>query len=86
MTGGLDGLDDLDADARLALTMLQGGGVVGVQAFRDAGVTMPAQAIYALQLGGVALQRQGDGWRLARPEDRKPPPQPPPRVRRIGDT
>ncbi len=78
-----DDIEDLDADARLALKMLDGGRVVSVEDLRDAGVAMPAQAIYALQLGGVALLRQGGGWRLARPDDRKPPPEPAPRVRRI---
>lgn len=83
LIAGPEDPQELDADARLALRMLQDGGVVGVESLRKAGVAMPAQAVYALQLGGIDLQRHGSGWRLARPEDRKPPPEPPPRVRRV---
>jgi hypothetical protein len=74
----------LTNEARIALDVLQAEGVVSVDALRVAGVTMPAQALYALQLAGWPVVRRGSTWRLTDPDAPVPPkPAPIPRVRRV---
>jgi hypothetical protein len=74
----------LTNEARIALEILQDDGVASVAALRAAGVTMPAQALYALQLAGWPVVRSGSQWRLTDPDAPVPPrPAPVPRVRRV---
>lgn len=74
----------LTTEARIALEILQDDGVASVDALRTAGVTMPAQALYALQLAGWPVVRKGSQWRLTDPDAPVPPrPAPVPRVRRV---
>jgi hypothetical protein len=74
----------LTNEARIALEVLQDDGVASVEALRTAGVTMPAQALYALQLAGWPVVRKGSKWRLTDPDAPVPPkPAPVPRVRRV---
>ncbi len=74
----------LTNEARIALEVLQDDGVASVDALRGAGVTMPAQALYALQLAGWPVVRHGSQWRLVDPDAPVPPkPTPIPRVRRV---
>ena len=76
--------DELNADTRTALELLHQQGSVTVAALRAAGVSMPAQALYALQLAGHPVRRSGATWRLVDPSEPKPvQPAPPPRVRRV---
>lgn len=84
----LDGVDDraseLTNEARIALDLLQEEGAASVDGLRAAGVTMPAQALYALQLAGWPVVRRGSTWRLTDPNAPVPPkPAPIPRVRRV---
>jgi hypothetical protein len=75
---------ELTLEARIALEVLQVDGVASVEALRTAGVTMPAQALYALQLAGWPVVRRGSTWRLTDPNAPVPPkPAPVPRVRRV---
>ncbi|MCW3040254.1 MAG: hypothetical protein JWM31_2159 [Solirubrobacterales bacterium] len=75
---------ELTNEARIALDLLQQSGSASVDALRVAGVTMPAQALYALQLAGWPVVRRGSTWRLVDPEEPVPPkPAPIPRVRRV---
>lgn len=77
--------DDLNDDARRALELLRAYATVTVAEARSAGVQMPAQAFYALQLAGHPVRRQGDAWRLASPDEPRPAPPPPrPRVVRVA--
>lgn len=75
---------ELNDDARRALELLHEHGSVSVEGLRVAGVLMPGQALYALQLAGLPVRRNGTAWRLV---DRSEPapvvPAPPPRVRRV---
>jgi hypothetical protein len=85
----LGGVDDraseLTSEARIALDLLQEQGSASVDALRAAGVTMPAQALYALQLAGWPVVRRGSTWRLTDPNAPVPPkPAPIPRVRRVS--
>jgi hypothetical protein len=76
--------EELHDDARRALELLLDGGEVSLAAVRAAGVKMPAQALYALQLAGWPVRRRGSAWRLADPDEPRPePPAPAPRVRRV---
>lgn len=71
-------------EARIALELLQDEGTVSVVALRSAGVSMPAQALYALQLAGWPVVRSGSSWRLIDPDAPvAPKPAPVPRVRRV---
>lgn len=75
---------ELNDDARRTLELLNEHSVVSVAALRAAGVSMPAQALYALQLAGWPVRRKGGSWRLD--DGSEPPPVkpvPPPRVRRV---
>lgn len=75
---------ELTSEARAVLATLQSEGVVSVAGLRAAGVTMPAQALYALQLAGWPVVRRGSSWRLTDPDVPVPPkPAPIPRVRRV---
>lgn len=79
-----DRATELTHEARIALELLQDDGAASVDALRAAGVTMPAQALYALQLAGWPVVRRGSTWRLTDPADPVPPkPAPIPRVRRV---
>lgn len=75
---------ELSEEARRALALLQEQATVTVTELRGAGVSMPAQALYALQLAGLPVRRAGNRWRLA-DADEPPPVKPPPapRVRRV---
>lgn len=75
---------ELTNEAKIALELLQENGPTSVDALRAAGVTMPAQALYALQLAGWPVVRRGSTWRLTDPAEPVPPkPAPIPRVRRV---
>jgi hypothetical protein len=77
--------DDLHDDARRALALLERQPEVRIGELRDAGVSGPAQALYALQLAGWPLRRRGGVWRLVGPDEPAPPvAEPPPRVRRVA--
>jgi hypothetical protein len=76
---------ELSDDARRALDLLRHDGVVSVAALRSAGIAQPAQALYALQLAGWPVRRNGSSWRLVdRLEPPPPRPVPAPRVRRVS--
>ncbi len=75
---------EITHEARIALDLLQTQGPASIDALRAAGVTMPAQAMYALQLAGWRVVRNGAAWRLVDPDAPAPPrPAPVPRVRRV---
>lgn len=75
---------ELNDEARRALALMQEQGEVTVSGLRAIGVTMPAQALYALELAGWPVRRAGGRWRLADPNEPPPvKPPPPPRVRRV---
>lgn len=75
---------EINDEARVALALLHEQGVVTTTSLRAAGVTMPAQALYGLQLAGWPVRRTSAGWRLADPDEPPPVvPEPPPRVRRV---
>lgn len=79
-----DRATELTNEARIALELLHEQGSASVTALRSAGVTMPAQALYALQLAGWPVVRRGNTWRLTDPDTPPPPkPAPIPRVRRV---
>jgi hypothetical protein len=79
-----DRSSELTNEARIALDLLQQQGSASVTVLRAAGVTMPAQALYALQLAGWPVVRRGNAWRLTDPDAPVPPkPAPIPRVRRV---
>ena len=74
------------ADGRLALRLLEEAGEAGltVAEMRSEGLTMPAQALYEVELAGWSLERKSGRTRL-RPHD-APPPKPfemPPKVRLV---
>lgn len=76
---------EITHEARVALDLLQSEGSATVSALRAVGVTMPAQALYALQLAGWPVVRRGATWRLVDPDAPPPPkPAPIPRVRRVA--
>lgn len=76
---------DLNDDARRALELLRSTPTVSVSSARAAGISMPAQAFYALQLAGWPVKRKGDQWRLVGPDEVAPPKAPPrPRVVRVS--
>jgi hypothetical protein len=75
---------ELSDDARRALDLLRHDGAVSVAALRSAGIAQPAQALYALQLAGWPVRRNGSSWRLVDRSEAPPPrPVPTPRVRRV---
>lgn len=75
---------EINEEARRALRLLQERGVVTASMLRAEGVTMPAQALYGLQLAGWPVRRTSAGWRLVDPDEPPPVvPPPPPRVRRV---
>lgn len=75
---------EITSDARIALDLLQTDRAASVDALRAAGVRMPAQAMYALQLAGWPVVRRGATWSLTDPDEPPPPrPAPVPRVRRV---
>lgn len=75
---------EIIGETRIALDVLQTDRAASVDALRAAGVTMPAQAMYALQLAGWPVVRHGATWRLTDPDAPPPPrPAPVPRVRRV---
>lgn len=79
-----DRATELTAEARIALDLLHTTGSASINALRQAGVTMPAQALYALQLAGWPVVRRGSTWRLTDPDaPPAPKPAPIPRVRRV---
>lgn len=80
-----DRASELTNEARIALELMQERGSASVDVLRAAGVTMPAQALYALQLAGWPVVRRGSTWRLTDPTEPVPPkPAPVPRVRRVS--
>ncbi len=76
---------ELNDDARRALDLLHERGAISASELRGAGVSMPAQAFYSLQLAGWPVQRSGSSWRLVdRAEPAPTRQEPPPRVRRVA--
>ncbi|GAC1436161.1 MAG: hypothetical protein NVSMB51_06910 [Solirubrobacteraceae bacterium] len=75
---------ELADPARRALELLTEQGTVSAETLRAAGIAMPAQALYSLQLAGWPVQRRGASWRLIDSDEPAPVrPDPPPRVRRV---
>jgi hypothetical protein len=70
-----------DEQLKVALAALQQAGAdwLTFAALRAAGIRRPAACIYELELAGHPIERGPDGVRLATGE-RKPPPEPRPRV------
>lgn len=80
-----DRASELTNEAKIALDVLHTSGSASVSVLRAAGVTMPAQALYALQLAGWPVVRRGSIWKLTDPDAPVPPkPAPVPRVRRVN--
>jgi hypothetical protein len=73
-------------DGQLALRLLEQAGARGLSSaeLRREGLTMPAQAIYEVELAGWPVERLGGRTRLRQAD--APPPQPfrmPPKVRLV---